>query len=510
MNIDNSNSVIILFYPATWPQGVRGRIPYALLYLERMVRRPGVEVIIIDEQVTPNYLPLIEQVSGRLLMAGVSAMTGNQIKGGIKFSQLIKEKMGGLAPVVWGGWHPTLLPENVLNSGFADYVVVGQGEHPFQLLVEALQEGSGVEDIPGIAYKQGDACVINDPLPFSDMNQYPKLDFSLIEIHNYTYKSSYSENCVGYFCSHGCPYNCAFCCLAKVFNRKWFRKDIDEIINDLTLFKEKAGIDSVTFDDDNFFVNRDFALELCRRLIDSKLGLLWDTSAHAGSFLKTYSDGDIDLMYRSGCRQIYVGAESGDQAILDLISKGTTVEDNIKFVETLKRHRIIPMFSAMVGFPVDNGRDFRLTLDMIRRAKLVDRTLRARVFFYTPYPGTDLYELALQQGFSPPEKLEGWPDHTLRKFKAPWVAPRCRSNLEVFINFYFPLCNPEFYRTVPVRALKPVVWIINKIFYPIALFRFKHNFFTWPIEALLFLYALRLFNRITGKSFSLGYESYLD
>lgn len=510
MNTDNANKVIILFYPATWPQGVRGRIPYALLYLERMVRHLNLEVVIIDEQVNSDYLPLIDKVCDRVLLAGVSAMTGNQIRGGIRFSRLIKEKTGDRTPVVWGGWHPTLLPENVLKNSFVDYVVIGQGEYPFQLLVEAFLEGRGVEAIPGIAYKQGTACVVNEPLPFSDMNQYPKINFRLVEISNYTYKSSYSENCIGYFCSHGCPYNCAFCCLAKVFNRKWFRKNIDEIINDLALFKDKSGIDSVTFDDDNFFVNREFALDLCRRLIESKLDLLWDTSAHAGSFLKTYSDDDIDLLYRAGCRQIYIGAESGDQAILDLISKGTTVEDNINFVKLLEKHHIIPMFSAMVGFPVENGKDFRSTLDMIRRAKLVDRTLRARVFFYTPYPGTDLYELALQQGFIPPENLEEWPDHTLRKFKAPWVDQRCRLELEIFINFYFPLCNPEFYRTVPVVALKPVVYIINKIFYPIALFRFKRNLFRWPIEAFIFLYALRVFNRLTGKSFSLGYESYLD
>jgi radical SAM superfamily enzyme YgiQ (UPF0313 family) len=411
---------------------------------------------------------------------------------------------------VWGGWHATLLPENVLDEPSADFVVLGQGELPSRQLVEALHSGTPTEGIAGIGYKRDGHYVINNPSPFTDINLFPRVNFDLIDIGNYTFSSSYSEKCVGYFCSHGCPYNCAFCCLAKVFKRKWYRKNIDEIIEDIALFKVKAGIDSVTFDDDNFFVNRDFALEFSRRLIDSKLDLLWDTSAHAGSFLRTYTDEDVAFFYKSGCRQIYVGAESGDQAILDLISKGTTVEDNIRFVELLKRHGIMPMFSAMVGFPVNEGKDFRMTLDMIRRAKLIDRTLRARVFFYTPYPGTDLYELALEEGFVPPAKLEEWPDHTLRKFKAPWVNAKLRLDLEIFANFYFPLCNPGFYRTIPVKSLRPVVWLINKLFFPIAYLRFRYDFFGWPVEALLFLYALRLFNRMTGKSFSLGYETYLD
>ena len=501
---------ILLFYPSTWPRGARGRIPYALLYLERMVRRPDIEVIIIDEQVTPDYLPVIERVKGRLLLAGVSAMTGNQIRGGIQFSKIVKEMAGRQVPVVWGGWHPTLLPENVLNESFVDFVVSGQGEKAFLQLVEAVLSGNSTEGIAGTGYKLDGRYVINDPDPFADINIFPKVNYEIIDISNYTFRSSYSEKCIGYFCSHGCPYNCAFCCLAKVFKRKWYRKNIDEIIEDIAYFKAKTGIDSVTFDDDNFFVNRDFALELSRRMIDSKLGLLWDTSAHAGSFLRTYTDEDIELFYQSGCRQIYVGAESGDQAILDLISKGTSVEDNIRFVELLKKHKIMPMFSAMVGFPVNGGKDFNMTLDMIRRAKLVDRTLRARVFFYTPYPGTDLYNLALQEGFVPPTKLESWPDHTLRKFKAPWVNDNLRLDLEIFANFFFPLCNPDFYRTVPVKSLQPVVWLINKIFFPMAYLRFRYNFFRWPLEALLFLYVLRLFNRITGNSFSLGYETYLD
>lgn len=501
---------ILLFYPATWPQGARGRIPYAMLYLERMVLDLDVEVIIIDEQANPDYLPIIERARGSILLAGVSSMTGNQILGGIRFSQALKEIGGVDVPVVWGGWHPTLLPENVLGKPFVDFVVTGQGEKPFRQLVEALITGASPDQIAGLGYKKGGQAIINSAAPFEDINNFPKLNFDLIKIDNYTYSSSYSEKCVGYFGSHGCPYNCAFCCLAKVFNRKWYRKKIEDIIEDLAYFKEVAGIDSVTFDDDNFFVNREFALEFCNSLIASKLDLLWDTSAHAGSFLRTYSDEDIALMYRSGCRQIYVGAESGDQAVLDLISKGATVEDNIRFVEVLKKHNIMPMFSAMVGFPVNNSKDFQMTLDMIRRAKLIDRSLRARVFFYTPYPGTDLYELAVQEGFVPPENLEEWPNHTLRKFKAPWVPDGLRKELEIFANFYFPLCNPLFYKTVPVKSLKPVVWVINKLFFPIAYLRFRYDFFCCPIEAVIFLGLLRLFNKMTGKNFSLGYESYLD
>ncbi len=501
-------NVVVLFYPSAWPEGARGRIPYALLYLERMVRDLGLEIVLIDEQVQRAYHSVLENVKERLLLVAVSAMTGDQIVGGVRFSKSVREVSD--CPIIWGGWHPTLLPEQTLREAYVDIVVIGQGEYAFQNLVKRIQCGAEIQGIPGVGYKREGECVVTPPAQFVDINEFPRNDHRLLDVNNYVFKSSYAERCVGYFCSHGCPHHCAFCCVATIYGRKWYNKGVDEIIEDLRYFKESAEIDSVTFDDDNFFVNREFALEFSKKMIESKLGLLWDTSAHAATFLKNFSDDDVELFYRAGCRQIYVGAESGDQDILDLISKGTTVDDNLKFVKLLKRHKIIPMLSTMVCFPVDSGEDVDQTIDMVRRAKLLDPNLRARIFFYTPYPGTELYDKAIAAGFKPPARLEDWPSHTLRKFKAPWTQKDFRWAMEVFANFYFPLCNPRFYESIPIAKLKPLLFVINKVFFPIAFLRFKYNYFRLPFEAKMFLKCLQFYNKVMNKNYSLGFESYLD
>lgn len=499
---------IVLFYPASWPEGTRGRIPYALLYLERMIRDLGLRIILIDEQVTRDYREVLLEHGERLLLAGVSVMTGEQIRGGIRFSEMARELSS--ASIVWGGWHPSLLPEETLREPFVDYVVIGQGECTFRRLVETLRDDRDPGLIPGIGYKSGGGVVTTPVEGFRDINLFPRIDLSLVDINEYVFRTVYSDRCLGYFCSHGCPYSCAFCCVANVYGRRWYRKGIDEIVEDLCYFKETAQIKSVTFDDDNFFVDRDFAIEFCHRLIASGLDLLWDTSAHAGVFLKKFSDEDVALFRRSGCRQIYIGAESGDQRVLDRISKGTRVEDNLRFVELLHRHDIVPMMSTMICFPQGDGADVSLTLDMLRRAKLQVPSLRARIFFYTPYPGTELYEEARQHGFVPPERLADWPRHTLRKFRPPWSSGDCRRQLEIFANFYFPLADSRFYQSIPVVKLRPLVFLVNKLFYPLVRLRMRRNFFRWPVEAVLFLGALRLFNRMMGTRFCLGYESYLD
>jgi radical SAM superfamily enzyme YgiQ (UPF0313 family) len=91
---------------------------------------------------------------------------------------------------------------------------------------------------------------------------------------------------------------------------------------------------------------------------------------------------------------------------------------------------------AQVCLPTESGRDFDLTLDMLRRAKLMERSVRASIFFYTPYPGTRLYERAREKGFIPPQQLAGWVHHTLRRFKAPWAPKGIDWQLELFANFY--------------------------------------------------------------------------
>lgn len=500
-------NTIILFYPAPWEGEQRGRVPYALLYLERVIRDLHLNVILIDEQAQKNYLPILEANKHKLILVGVSTMTGCQIIGASAFSKKVRQIFHG--PIVWGGWHPTLLPKQVLQESYVDLVVVGQGENPFRELVQRVTKQEDYSHIAGLGYKKGGSIVINPANRFVSISQFPKVNYDLINLNNYVFKSAYAERCIGYFSSHGCPYHCAFCCVAEVYGGKWYHKDATTIIDDLRYFKDAAHIDSITFDDDNFFVNKEFTLGLCENIIASNLNITWDTSAHAALFLKLFTDDNIDLFYKAGCRQIYIGAESGDQTILDLIAKHATVEDNYEFVKALRRHSIIPLFSTMICFPNDPDRDIKLTLDMIRKAKLIDKQLRARIFFYTPFPGTDLYKESIAKGFVPPTLLEDWAKHTLRKFHAPWWTKDYRWQLEIFANFYLPLMNPFFYKIVP-KKFRVIAFVINKIFFPFVYLRFRFNLLRFPIEAVLFLIALKTFNAIFKTKISLGFESYFD
>jgi|GEM_PF-635506 radical SAM superfamily enzyme YgiQ (UPF0313 family) len=500
---------VILFFPNPTPgDSTQARVPYSLLYLERALRNAGVDVVLLDQQQQPDYSTILAALSDRLLLAGVSSLTGEQIYGGIAFSKKVRENCD--ASIVWGGWHPTLLPEQTLQEPYIDYVVVGQGERPLRELVERLREGKNTSDIPGIACKHNGAVTVNPPAPLEDINTFPRINLSALDLKKYVNRSRLPEHFIGYFASHGCPLDCSFCCIGEIYHRRWQHKPVAQIIEELRFLKEQVGIDSLLFEDDNFFVGPQFARELARAMIDAGLNLKWETSAHAHIFTKAYKDEDLDLFARSGCQQVYIGAESGDQEVLNLLEKGATVEETLRFIEMLARHGITPRLTTMVCLPTESGRDFNLTLDMLRRAKLQERSVRASIFFYTPYPGTRLYERAQEKGFVPPQQLSGWVHHTLRRFKAPWAPKGIDWDLEMFANFYLPLVDPHFYRLVRSSKIRPIVFLVNKLFFPIAWLRFKTNCFRFPVEAVVFLRLLQLYNKVTGSNFCLGNGSYVD
>ncbi len=494
-------NVIILFIPVGFKK--LPSIPYALLYLERMIRDLNLKIIIIDEKLNNNYFPVIEQYKNNLLLAGVSSMIGQQVIDGIRFSKKVKNCSD--AKVVWGGWYPSVAPEVILKEDFVDYIIAGQGEKPFRELVIALMNNKNEHHIKGLGFKENGESRINPPEQLVDDNQFPNVDYSLIDLNRIVEvrkNVQQRDRSLNYIASIGCPYNCKFCCLAPVWGSKYYHKNINTIINDIKYFKEYAGISRLIFSDDSFFTNREFVLNLCNELIKNKINIIWNTAAHVRSFLKNYSDEDIRLIYRSGCRMLKFGVESGDQEVLDRINKRINVNEAYQIAKLLKKHRIKPIFNIMLCFPWNPDRDFKLSLDMLGKAKLINPSLEASVNFFVPLPNTELYKESLKYGYKPLTSNQQIIDliRGIYKYKAPWWEKNYRKELYLFIQFYFIFANPRYYKFVPLK-FRPFALITGLIFYPLIYLRLKYKFRKFPLEAWLFSVIKRLIIYIiSGKN----------
>ena len=491
--MDNRNT-ILLFFPI-FDYGGKGceYIPFSILHLERAVRHLNLNVILIDENENQGYESIIKDNKDDILLVGISAITGYQIDGGIKFSKKVKD-ICPIAKIVWGGWHPTIVPEQTLNEPYIDFVIAGQGEKPFSELTLALLNNTNYVDIKGLAFKNGEHFKLNTPDEFCNLNDFPEVDYSLIDLNKYVLKTDFSERRLMYFATYGCPFSCPFCSGSQIFKKKWFPKKIDTIISDLKYFKEKANIDSVLFWDDNFFSNKKFVLDFAQKLIDENFNIVWEGSAHAKAFLNFFNEKDVKLLYNAGLRRVSTGAESGNDNVLELIKDNLSHNDVLKLIDLLKQNGMTTFFSTMVGFPLSEGNEIKSTFNLIRNAKRIDNNVKVQINIYTPYPKTLLYKAAIEKGFKEPLKLSDWIYHSPAKFKPPWIASSFYDTLDAFMNFYLPFSEKDCFKRAPEK-FKNKAYFFNVILHPLLLFRFRFNFFAFPFDWLLFKFLLKQYNK---------------
>jgi anaerobic magnesium-protoporphyrin IX monomethyl ester cyclase len=477
---------VILFHPKlglSWTH----RIPLSLLSIARCLDRKKYDVRIIDAEVTPDYVKQILDALPDAVCFAVTAMTGQQIKNGLEMSRMVKEKMPGV-PVVWGGWHASVLPVQTVENRYVDIVVKGQGETTFRELVERLYSGRALGSMEGIAYKVRGKAVENPDRTLECVDDFPPMPYDLLDVERYV-NNDINTRTINYISSVGCPHGCRFCVDSKIYKRKWTSLSPKKVIDDLEALVGKFGINGVVFDDNNFFVDVNRAVAIAEGITKKKLSIKWYANARIEQ-VNRMSDETLALLKRSGCQRFLVGAESGSQKILDAIDKKTTVEDIVTFAKRCGKFGIIGVFSFMVGLPdQDIEEDFGGTFGLVERIKRIYAKHEILVFFYSPFPGTPMYELAVSRGFKEPASLEEWSDFDLLTVSTPWVDKR---RFEKIINFYLPMAFP---RENFMRGFRfPLSWGFI-FFHQIARLRWKYKAFSLPLELWLFVVTKKTLRR---------------
>jgi radical SAM superfamily enzyme YgiQ (UPF0313 family) len=364
----------------------------------------------------------------------------------------------------------------------------------------ALYQKLPLENIKGLGYKDSNGIIINEKATLIDEKTFPNVDYSLIDINAIIESNGIpapEERSINYIATIGCPYDCHFCCLAAIWGKKFFAKKVDVILNDLELFIKTGNIKKIAFDDDNFFGNKSFVQNLCNGIIDRGIQLKWEANAHVSTFLKNYTEEDIRLIYKAGCRAIRLGAESGDQEILVKVNKRINVSDNYEIVKLLGKNKIKPVFYIMVAFPWDPDKDFKLTLDMVGKAKTINSNLEAGINFFVPLPKTKLYDEGIEYGFQPFKDHFELIDFIGKEYVAPWWKHDYRKELYIFLRVYFKYANPRHYKS-QFGLLKIFSFIATIFLYPISYLRLRYGFRKAPFEAYIYFGLRRFLNAITG------------
>src|SRR3989338_5956638 len=213
-NLDNQLSYfdIILIYPKTG-QDVGSNVapPHALLTIAAPLVKKGYRVKIVDQRRDPHWRRTVSaHLAKRPICVGISSMTGTQIHFALEAARFIRQIDDGRTPIVWGGAHPTILPEQTLKNEYVDIVYIGESDITFMELVEALRTKAPLAGVKGIAFKDGAKIVMTQKRELINVEDLLPIPWDIINVEDYIQPDFYLKKSprtldIGQT-SRGCPF----------------------------------------------------------------------------------------------------------------------------------------------------------------------------------------------------------------------------------------------------------------------------------------------------------------
>lgn len=364
--------------------------PTSLGVLAGYLKASGIEEInIIDEQIHPiddkDFAHLIGSLEKPRII-GISVLTLNCGRA-YELAEKIKN-VDREAVVVFGGIHPTVVPEEVLGEKGVDIVVRGEGEETFKELVQLILKNKDYKDIPGISYRKDGEYIHNQDRPLiEDLDVIPPFPYYMFENDLDKY-----PNFSGIFGSRGCPYQCTFCSARSISGKRYRYHSVQRVIHEITILSRKYRQESVFLMDDNIAVNKKHFKELCDAII--KEGLNKEVFFHGSLRGDNATDDILDMAYKANFRILYYGLETGSEELMKVINKGETVA----VVEDAIRRAAQKGFSVgttiIFGLPTETRKDRYNTMKFVRSLPLSS----VRFNTLTPYPGTPVFKQEYSKG----------------------------------------------------------------------------------------------------------------
>ncbi len=488
---------VILIYPRTlWDiVNVTTRLPLAALYIGTVLQEYGFTVQVIDQRVDDGWeQTLRDALQERPLWVGVSSMTGRQIHWGLEASQIVRD-VDPTIPIVWGGVHPTILPEQTLAHPLVDIVAVGEGEITALELGQALRErGSQTElsstvigAIAGLVWQQGGRVIHNVPRYFTPMDEWPTLDYGLVDIEHYILSEVPGERSLQITTSRGCPWHCGYCYLTVVPDGRRYRAEKPErTVDHIERLQRLFDLNAIHIIDDEFFTRRERARRVCELILERGIELTLRTNCRI-DYVDRMSLDDLSLFRRAGFKHLYLGAESGNNRVLKFIQKDITREQIVRVNLKLREAGIAPKFSFMGGFPTETVHEVKDTIRLM--ARLVRDNPEAYttpIQLYSPYPGTELFNHCVEQGMAVPQDLEGWTESGWEHIDYSWLDPHEEQFLQKAAYFTFFLDG----KTVAESTPSPLIRLAARIYGWIVRLRVALDFYALMPEVALIKWAL--------------------
>lgn len=417
-------------------------LPISIGMLAGYLISKGREVKVVDELTSPidDYLTNIKEHLKDMpkpYVFAISCLTINFDRG-IKIARLIKSSYPD-SVVIFGGIHPTILPEETLNSGVVDIVVRGEGEETLLGLYDSIRNKESYMDIEGISFKDGSKIKHNPArLLIKDIDEISHFPYELFDTRKYNLDFVMS--------SRGCPFDCAFCSQRMISGRTYRFRSKDRVIAEIGLLVNNYKQKFISFLDDSFLINKQRVKDLCALIVKNKFHQ--KTRFGCQTRADTIDREILGYLKEAGFSNIGLGIETGSERLMKLINKGETVAENIRAVKLAQDMGFFVSAFFLYGLPSETREERMQGYFLAKGLKLPAVKFNNIV----PYPGTRLYEIAKKEGSLNIEKnwknfnsVGGAVGGLFSRFKLPYV-PEGTSEMElkmdlVRVNLYFYLSN---------------------------------------------------------------------
>ena len=389
-----------------------------LLALATYLKENGYAPVIFDSrkylQQKKDFWPALNELLKDAYCVGLSVMTA-QVDSGVRISDRIKENYPDI-PLVWGGYHPSLFPEQTLEDPNIDFILQGEGDWSFLDLLNALNLKGGYDEIDGIGYKRDGKLIFHPQKKYYEINDLPDWDWSFYDVNSFILGGTWSDSTLVRQLpvqnSRGCPYMCSFC-INTTLNcyRKWRVRDVKRVVDEIENLIKVYAVEWISFRDEIFFLTKKRIMEFCDEILNRGLKFHWAANARVDFFSSGALDDEVmSKLKKAGCMNLAFGAESGSPKMLKFLRKGVTPEQIILSAKKCNEYGISPVYSFIVGLPGETKEDIMLTYYVMKKiVEFCPSSVLLGPHLYRPYPGCELYDIAKKFGVPESNTLRGWP-----------------------------------------------------------------------------------------------------
>ena len=292
--------------------------------------------------------------------------------------------------VVIGGIHTSVMYDQIIRRFPAAVAVLGEGEETFREILRATLDGTPLDAIRGVAFSRDGDVVKTPPRPLvGDMDSLP------VPRHELFFDQEPGRTVAHMITSRGCPYDCSFCCLKTITLRRYRKRSVESVFEEIRNLKRKyPRLRQIQIHDDTFLLDNRRVIDLCKQLVDANFGVTFICSAR----VKPVSRELFEWMKKAGFEKIMFGLETGSGKLLHSIHKNIKPDDVLQLFHMIRPFDFLVTTFLMCGFPGESDDTVRETIALVRKTQRIHYNWNAGIGKLWVYPGTEVHQIMKEKG----------------------------------------------------------------------------------------------------------------